>query len=122
MQHILCISDLRLPLHALPPVSTALSSGVSKTACEDLPAWPTKSESRCDGSDVRYVSTDPDGRAQSREMDTEKMGQQVVERDGGDWMKGGLRPDGLLLLRTGAILGIAVGIRSRTIRFVRAIA
>jgi hypothetical protein len=51
-------------------------------------------------------------------MDTEKMGQQVVEGDGGEWMKG----DGLLLLRTGAILGIAVGIRSRTIRFVRAIA
>jgi hypothetical protein len=55
-------------------------------------------------------------------MDTEKMGQQVVERDGGEWMKGGFRLDGLLLLRTGAILGIAVGIRSRTIRFVRAIA
>ena len=117
MQHILCISDLRLPLHALPAVSTALSSGVSKTACEDLPAWPTKSESSCNGSDVRYVSTDPDGRAQSREM-----GQQVVEGDGGEWMKGGFRPNGLLLLRTGAILGIAVGIRSRTIRFVRVIA
>ena len=31
------------------------------------------------------------------------MGQQVVEGDGGEWMKGGIRPDGLLLLRTGAI-------------------
>jgi hypothetical protein len=55
-------------------------------------------------------------------MDTEKMGQQVVEGDGGEWMKGGFQADGLLLLRTGAILGITVGIRSRTIRFVRAIA
>jgi len=66
--------------------------------------------------------TDPDGRAQSRQMDTEKMGQQVVEGDGGEWMKGGFRLDGLLFLRTDAILGIAVGIRSRTIQFVRAIA
>ena len=106
MQHILCISDLRLPLHALPAVSTALSSGVNKTACEDLPTRPTKSESSCNGSDVRYVSTDPDGRAQSREMDTEKMGQQVVEGDGSEWMKGGFRADGLLLLRMGAILGM----------------
>ena len=36
-------------------------------------------------------------------MDKEKMGQQVVEGDGGQWMKGGFRPDRLLLLRTGAI-------------------
>ena len=34
------------------------------------------------------------------------MGQQVVEGDGSEWMKGGFRADGLLLLRMGAILGM----------------
>lgn len=83
MPHILCISNLWLSLHALPAVPAAVPSGIGKTAREDLPAWPTKSESGRDGTGVRYVSADGDGKAQSREMDAEEMGQQVVAEDGG---------------------------------------